>query len=631
MSEGPNSDGRGHPQSRSVPELFEGQALQSPDAVALLFHDRELTYRELNQKANRIAHRLRRLGVKRGSRVGLCIERSPELVSGILGILKVGAAYVPLDPDYPEQRFAFMMEDSGVSLVLSHVSTARCIDPFRGKITELCVDSQVENLEDESSENEPSDATAEDLAYVMYTSGSTGNPKGVMVTHRAITRLVRNTDYCDFGVDQIFLLLAPISFDASTFEVWGPLLNGARLAIMPPGAPSLDELGAAIRRHGVTTLWLTAGLFHLMVDHRPQDLRGIRQLLAGGDVLSPRHVERALAALDGGTVINGYGPTESTTFACCFRMTADYQVSGSIPIGQPISSTQVHILDSMLRAVPTGVSGELFIGGDGLALGYLNQPELTRERFIADPFSTEPGARLYRTGDRARQRADGNIEFLGRLDRQVKIAGYRIEPGEIEAILAEHPLIRQAVVDATEDPSGQKRLAAYFVPVNSGGLDVEELKRFVVDRLPAFMIPSSFTALEQLPLSPNGKVDRALLAEARRVDRPEGSSVPPGTPLEQTIARVWSTVLHRLVGLNDNFFDLGGSSLQLIEVHSELQRVLASELPITDLFEFSTVRALAGRINGVEARGPALAAARERGRRQKDLLVRQRQTRGIHA
>jgi len=627
MGDEHNNNGTDDLFSRSVSELFEEQVDDSPDSLAVVFNNGGVTYRQLNQRANQIARRLRRLGVTRGSLVGLCMDRAANLIAGLLGILKSGAAYVPLDPEYPERRLAFMISDSGVRLVLSQASTSEKLRPFRGQLRELRLDTELDTW-DESPENLEVDLSGDDLAYVMYTSGSTGNPKGVMIPHRGIVRLVRNTGYCDFGPDQTFLLLAPISFDASTFEIWGPLLNGARLAIMRPGTPALDELGSAIRRYGVTTLWLTASLFHLMVDRRPEDLRSLRQLVAGGDVLSPTHVRTALAVLDDGVVINGYGPTESTTFACCYRMAKGYEVAGSIPIGQPISHTFAYVLDERLQPLPPGVPGELFIGGAGLALGYLNQPELTRERFIPNPFSGESSARLYRTGDRVRLRSDRNMEFLGRVDHQVKISGHRIELEEVEATLRLYYQVRQAVAVAADDSSGQKRLVAHLLPSVPGCLDTEALKRFLADRLPSFMIPSAFVEVDEFPLSPNGKVDRIALALTGRADQSKEGRSPRGTDLEESIASTWSKVLDRAVGLDDNFFDLGGDSLQLIEVHSELQETLGSEFSMMDLFEYTTIRTLAGRLSGIGAKSPALALARERGRKQKEVFARQRQARG---
>ncbi len=613
--------------SRSVPGLFEDQVRDSPESLALVFDGGDLTYHALNQRANRLARHLQRLGIGRGSLVGLCVDRGPDLLAGLLAILKAGAAYVPLDPEYPEMRLAFMIADSGIRLVLSQGSTSERLDPFREQIQELRLDTEA-GPRDESAEDLGIEVSGDDLAYVIYTSGSTGQPKGVMIPHRGIVRLVRDTDYCDFGPDQTFLLMAPISFDASTFEIWGPLLGGGRLAIMAPGAPALDEIGSAIRRHGVTTLWLTAGLFHLMVDRRPEDLSTLRQLVAGGDVLSPEHVRRALSALEAGVVINGYGPTESTTFACCYRMARGSAIDGSVPIGRPIANTSLYVLDEKLQPVPPGVTGELFIGGAGLALGYLNQPELTRERFIAHPFHGDPSARLYRTGDRVRVRPDRNIEFLGRIDHQVKISGHRIELEEIEATLRQHERIKQSVVVASEEAGGQKRLHAFYTLSDHGCLDGEEMRRFLAGRLPTFMVPSTFAEVDQLPLSPNGKVDRAALALKGRANPARPRPPSRATELEEEIAKTWSGVLNCTVGLDDNFFDLGGDSLQVIEVHAELQEKLGLELSMMDLFEFTTIRTLASHLTGIGARLPALSVAQERGRKQKEMLSRQRYARG---
>jgi amino acid adenylation domain-containing protein len=450
--------GREYPRTRTIHGLFEEQAALRPEAVAVLFAEQALRYGELNARANRLAHRLRRLGVGRGSLVGLCLRRCPEVAVALLGILKAGAAYVPLDPHYPDERLAFLLRDTAARVVLLHPPTRDRLRPVLERAGARGVDVAEAGGGPGPDGNPEGGATADDLAYVMYTSGSTGSPKGVLVGHRAVVRLVRGTDYCHFGPDEVFLQLAPLSFDASTFEVWGPLLNGGRLAVMPPGPPALDELGAAIRRHGVTTLWLTAGLFHLMVEQRPAELAPLRQLVAGGDVLSAAHVNRALEALADGVVVNGYGPTESTTFACCFRMGKGYRAGQAVPIGRPIANTTAYVLDEGRRPVPVGVAGELYLGGDGLAHGYLNNPGLTRERFVPDPFSAEPGARLYRTGDRVRWRGDGNLEFLGRFDSQVKFLGHRIEPGEIEATILQHPVVSQAAVVAHLSPRGEKQL-----------------------------------------------------------------------------------------------------------------------------------------------------------------------------
>jgi amino acid adenylation domain-containing protein len=532
--------GSDYPRDKTIQALFEEQVGLNPQAPAIEFEDRRLSYGALNEQANRVAHRLLRLGVGRQTFVGLCMERSPETIVGILAILKAGGVYVPLDPDYPDERLSFMIRDSGTRLIVAHRPTAGRLAPSLRQAEVCWIDSSETATADDVATDPEVAAEADDLAYVMYTSGSTGTPKGVMIPHRGVVRLVRNTNYCQFGSHEVFLQLAPISFDASTFEIWGALLNGARLAILPPRSTGFDELGTAIRRHGVTTLWLTAGLFHRMVDQRVEDLRPLRQLLAGGDVLSAPHVQKALDSLDECAIINGYGPTESTTFACCFRMRKGERTGDSIPIGRPISNTTVHVLDEARSPVPVGSPGELWIGGDGLAHGYLNQSELTRQKFVPDPFSTEPGARLYRTGDQVRVRADGLIEFLGRIDNQVKISGHRVEPGEIEAALARHPAIRQSVVVAEAGQHGDKRLVAYVVTSNPREVDVVELKDFLSRRLPSYMVPSAFMPIESMPLSPNGKVDRSALhpAKPHEFGPPDcRASKPPLTDLEQVAHR----------------------------------------------------------------------------------------------
>ncbi len=416
-----------YPRDRCVHELFEEQAALHGDSVAIVANGHTLTYRQLNEQANAWACRLMEQGIGLETPVGLCVDRSPEMIVGMLAILKAGGAYVPLDAALPEERLRLLVHDTRTRVVFVHKR-------FAERLTGLC--SHILYLDDTLpglADNPRRGATAEHLAYVMYTSGSTGRPKGVAVVHRGIVRLVRNTNYAKFDAEQVFLQLAPFSFDASTLEIWGPLLNGGRLVIPPSGMPSLADLSAMIRRHGVTTLWLTAGLFHQIVSEDIALLDPVQQVLAGGDVLSVPHVRRVLERRDGGGLINGYGPTESTTFACCCRLETPHDLRQTVPIGRPIANTSVYILDRHLQPVPMGVAGEVYIGGDGLARGYVNQPGLTAEAFIPNPFARRDGERLYRTGDLARWLSDGRIEFLGRGDLQVKIRGYRIEPGEVEA------------------------------------------------------------------------------------------------------------------------------------------------------------------------------------------------------
>jgi amino acid adenylation domain-containing protein len=435
------------------------------------------------------------------------------------------------------------------------------------------------------------------LAYLIYTSGSTGVPKGVGVSQRAVARLVLGTNYVRLsGADWIAQASTP-SFDAATFEIWGALLHGARLVVFPPGALSLAEVGGEVRRSGVTVLWLTAGLFHQMVESRLDDLAGVRQLLAGGDVLSSDHVSRIRQAFPECRLINGYGPTEGTTFTTCYSI-GELDLVGPVPVGRPISNSTVVVLDRAMRPVPIGVAGELCAGGLGLARGYWGDPARTAERFVPSVEENSPGARLYRTGDRARLRADGRIDFLGRLDRQVKIRGFRIEPGEVEAALASHPGLLAAAVDARPEPGGGKRLVAWIVG-KAGEVPAAELRRFLLEKLPEPSVPAAFVFLPELPLTPQGKVDRRALPEPGNVfaGEPVGEWIAPRTPFEEVLAAIWAEVLGReRVGVTEDFFDLGGHSLLATRVATRARAAFGVDLPLRELFEAPTVAALAARI-----------------------------------
>jgi amino acid adenylation domain-containing protein len=610
-----------YPRAASVSTIFEGVAKEHPDAVALIQGPIRLTYKELNTRANGLGRRLREAGVKPETLVACCFERSIEMIVAILAVLKAGGAYVPLDPAYPKARLDLILEDMGRPLILTHKSLASSILAEHSSRI-LLFDEAESFLSSEPEQNLEAAAGPKNLAYVMYTSGSTGRPKGVAVEHRGIVRLVRGANYCHFGPDETFLQFAPISFDASTFEIWGALLNGSPLVLMPPKSTSLEDLVRAIRKHSVTTLWLTAGLFHLMVEEHPDGLGTLRQLLAGGDVLSPRHVRLFLERAPNTTLINGYGPTENTTFTCCHVMRAGDSFPNSIPIGKPISNTRVYLLDESMNPVSAGDVGELYAAGDGVARGYLNDPDGTAAKFLLDPFTEEPNQRMYRTGDLARWRPDGIIEFLGRADNQVKILGHRIEPAEIEAVLERHGQVKQTCVVARVE-NGSKRLAAYFVP-SSSGPTVEELRDFATSQLPQHMVPAFFVKLSALPLSDNGKVDRAALSKLETApNQPPSTPSVPASELERTLVQLWQRVLKvSTAGLDDNFFDLGGDSLLLVAVHSNLQKTLQTEIPVTDLFEFPTIRALVKHLGEAKSTSPKLADAQERARRQREAFVR---------
>jgi aspartate racemase len=613
-----------YPREKTIAQLFEEIAALYPDKVAVVSGSGRLSYSELNARANYVAKKLRHLGVGPETMVGCCIERSTEMIIAFVAILKAGGAYVPLDASYPRERLDYMLAETCMPVVLSQRSLTATFGNHN--IPVIGVDEIAASGAALDAKNPEFVGTATNLAYVIYTSGSTGQPKGVMVENRAVVRLVRSTNFCNFGSEEVFLQFAPVSFDASTFEIWGPLLNGGTLVLMPPQAASLEDIGRTIREHGVTTVWLTSGLFNVMVEQRIDDLRPVRQLLAGGDVLSSRHVRKVLDALPDCTVINGYGPTENTTFTCCHVMQRGDPVPESVPIGKPISNTRVYIFDEKLHPVPPHTTGELYAGGDGVARGYLKDSGRTAEKFLPDPFSDEPNARMYRTGDLARWRDDGVVEFLGRIDSQVKIHGYRIEPGEIEIVLRTHPIINQACVMSHADENGSKHLVAYFTTVDNREIVGKEMKQFLSGKVPAHMVPALFVRLESLPLSPNGKVDRAALPAPVFAKEELPAVGNAATDLEGQIADVWKRVL-RLdrVGLDDNFFDLGGDSLLLLAVHSNLQKGLQLEIPIMDLFEFTTVRMLASRLSKPPSTVSSLSDVQQQAQKQRDVFARERE------
>ncbi|MGI9089258.1 MAG: non-ribosomal peptide synthetase [Chthoniobacterales bacterium] len=595
-----NQTAREYPRDKSVHQLFAEQAAATPDAVAVLTGEMSLTYRELNEKADQLAGHLRDAGVNVGDLVGLNLERSIELVIGVLGILKAGAAYWAIEEKLPDERMRMLVAEARPRLILARKSSA---DRLAGLIENVATEARVAAIDDLLGQKnfgqhaEPI-VRADDVAYVTFTSGSTGRPKGVRVRHRGVVRLVKNANYVSLDASETILQMAPFSFDASTFELWGALLNGGRAVLMPPGQPSIAEIGAAIREHEITTIWLTAGLFHLMVDKRLSDLKSLRQFLAGGDVLSPEHVREARRVLPNCRIINGYGPTENTTFTCCYSVADNDNLDPSVPIGRPISNTQVYVLDGSLQPVPIGIEGELFAGGDGVALDYLGQPQLTAERFIPDPFSTLAGARLYRTGDRVRWRADGNLEFRGRLDSEIKIRGYRVDPREIETRLLDCAGIREAAVVVRRDESAEKILVAYVVLDEGTNLPVEGLRDHARNCLPDYMVPAAFVVLVELPLLPNGKINRhALPTPPRLEERAPNEQNQPLSLLEVELTRIWQSLFGRNhIGRQDNFFALGGHSLLAARLIAEVAERLGCKLPIATLFHAPTIETLSRRL-----------------------------------
>lgn len=580
---------------RCIHELFERQAEQRPDAVALEFDERRVTYGDLNRRANQLAHYLQARGVGPETLVAVCLERSVEMVVALLGILKAGGAYVPLDLGDPEERRAVILRDTNAPLVLT-IAALRDLCGT-GPATIVCLDTGWSAIEQASTCNLTSGTTPESLAYVMFTSGSTGVPKGVSVIHRGVVRLFVGTSYARFGPDEKILHASPVGFDVSTFEIWGALVHGACLVLLPARKQSLVELGRELQHRRITMAWFTADLFHQMVDHQLPALRAVPQVLAGGDVVSVSHVRKFFQMPGSGTLTNGYGPTENTTFTCCHVMKDAEGLGESVPIGRPIANTQVYVLDRHQRPVPIGVAGELYAGGAGLARGYWNRPDLTAAAFIDTPFAGAMSSRLYRTGDRVRYRPDGQLEFLGRSDRQVKIRGFRIELEAVEAALATHPAVHEVAVVAREDPSAGKRLVAY-VAGPAASLSTTELRQHVARTMPGYAVPSTFVFLDHLPVNARGKIDLAALP-AVDGERPniDTSFVGPRNSLEEQIAGVWRQVLKlERVGVHDDFFDLGGHSLLAVQVMAHIETLFGRSLTLAILFEASTIAQLAQRI-----------------------------------
>ncbi|MEU7382804.1 amino acid adenylation domain-containing protein [Streptomyces sp. NPDC042207] len=558
-----------------LPELFASRVRATPDAVAVVCGSTTLTYAELDARANRLAHALIGQGVRPETAVAVLLERSPELVVALLAIVKAGGAYVPLDPRFPSSRVDLIVRETGAALVLTEeVLTA--LNQAEARTT----DPQVH-------------CNPEQLAYVMYTSGSTGQPKGIGVTHHDVADLALAPCWSG-GAHERVPLLSPTAFDASTYEFWVPLLGGGRIVVAPPGQLDTQALRQVVADNEVTGLWLTAGFFRLVAEEQPDAFAGVREVWTGGDVVSATAVARVMEACPGIRVVNGYGPTETTTFAAHHRMTAPPDTTRGVPIGLPMANTRLHVLDTGLRLVPPGVVGELYIAGTGLARGYTGRPGMTAERFVADPFGPA-GSRMYRTGDLVRRSADGTLEFTGRADDQVKLRGFRIEPGEVEAVLAGCPGIAQTAVVVREDRPGDKRLVAYLVPAPGSAPDPADLSERLRRALPEYMVPSTFVPLGSLPLTRNGKLDRAALPA------PEyGASGPgrgPRDPREQLLCGLFAEVLGReRVGIDEGFFDLGGHSLLAARLVSRIRETMGVGLGLRALFEAPTVAGLSERL-----------------------------------
>ena len=593
-----NDNATDYPRRQCIHELFEARVREHPDTVAVVFGGESLTYGELNARANQLAHCLRRYNLEPGAPVAICMERSARMVVGFLAILKAGGAYVPMDPLYPRARLEFMLDDARASVLLTQQGLLRHL-PHRG-VNTICLDADMGEIQRQSLENMPNNATPENVAYIIYTSGSTGQPKGVAVPHRAVNRLVCKTNYIELDASDRIAQVSNISFDAATFEIWGALLNGGQLrGIATDIALSPKDFARELREQGITAMFLTSALFSQLAAEVPGAFATLRTLLAGGEALDPKWVRSVLKEHPRLRLLNGYGPTENTTFTCCALLRDFPEGAPSVPIGRPISNTQVYILDAHLNPAPIGAPGELCAGGDGLARGYWNRPELTAEKFILHQFSPGgPCHHLYRTGDRARYLPDGNIEFLGRIDTQVKIRGYRVELGEIEAVLGRHAGVRECAVQACGSDAGQNRLVAYFVAESKRAPRTSQLRTFLADQLPEYMAPSAFVRLEALPLTSNGKVDRRALPEPDH-GRPslEKKYVPPRDAVEMELTRIWEEVLGiEPIGIEDQFFDLGGHSLLAVRVAARIEKTFGRKLPLAAIFMAPTIKRLAAAI-----------------------------------
>ncbi|HEX8274724.1 MAG TPA: amino acid adenylation domain-containing protein, partial [Longimicrobiaceae bacterium] len=589
---------------RTMHALVAAHAARAPDAAALVWGGERVGYAGLVRRAARLANHLRGLGVGPESRVGVCLERSPEMVVALLAILQAGGAYVPLDPAYPRERLAFMLADCGASaLVTLEPLLERCPRPAGATV---CLDRDAAAIAAGSGAPPAVEVSPEGLAFIVYTSGSTGEPKGTEVPHRAVPGVFLGVDYARFDAGETHLQHSSTSWDALVLELWGALLTGGTCVLYPGRTSEPGLLGEQVREHGVTTLWLTSAYFNLVVDTCPEVLAGVRQVMTGGDAVSAAHLRRARELYPELRLVNGYGPSECTVFATCWVLPSDF-AGATVPIGRPVGDRRVHLLDAAGEPVPVGVPGELYVGGPAVGRGYRNRPELTAAKFVPDPFSAEPGARLYRTGDLARWRADGTLEFVGRADFQVKIRGFRVEPGEVEAVLAGHPEVREAAVVVREDAGGERRLVAYAVPEAGAEPTAEGLRAWLGERLPEYMVPAAAVLLESMPLTPNGKTDRRALP-APEWGAAERAYVAPRGEVEEILCGIWSTVLGvERVGVADDFFALGGHSLLAARVVSRAVAALGVEIPLRALFEAPTVAGLAERVEALRRAGlPAL-------------------------
>jgi amino acid adenylation domain-containing protein len=594
------------PEKWCIHQLFESRVEKSPDALAVVLERKQLTYRELNERANRLAHHLIGMGAGPEMLVGICMERSVEMIVGLLAILKSGAAYVPLDPSYPKERLAFIIEDSQLPLLVTEKKLVNSLPPHQAGV--VCIDSEKDAISSQIKENPKTDVTPDNLAYVIYTSGSTGKPKGVLINHYNVARLFESTQsWFNFDENDVWTLFHSYAFDFSVWEIWGALLYGGRLVVVPYWTSrSPEAFYDLLCREQVTVLNQTPSAFRQLI--RAEESLGAREdlnlrlVIFGGEALELRTLQPWFErhGEEQPRLVNMYGITETTVHVTYRPITiSDLAAAKGSVIGIPIPDLKIHILDQNLQPVPVGVAGEIHVGGMGLGRGYLNRPDLSRERFIADPFSDEPGERLYRSGDLGRYLADGDIEYLGRIDNQVKVRGFRIELGEIESALAEHPGLRESAVVMREDRPGDRRLVAYLVSKQQPVPSISELRNFLKERMPEYMIPSAFVFLERLPLNNNGKLDRRALPspEGERPDI-ESAQVAPRNRLEKLLSGIWQEVLGiDNIGIHDNFFDLGGDSIKGAILINKLQERLKEIVHVVVIFDAPNIADLAEYLN----------------------------------
>ncbi len=594
----------------TVPECFQIPATEKPGFFAVRSGAERLTYAGLDARADALCGRLAAAGIAKGAFAGILLDRSISTITSFLAVLKAGGAFVPLDPSSPAQGILDIVQRHKLTCIVSNAATLRRFPQLAAVVPVIDVDA-ASSPGPAGRGGEAAKAAGADPACVMFTSGSTGEPKGVVIPHRAIVRLVKNPGYMQFSDDQIFLQASPLTFDASIFEIWGALLNGAELVIPDAGLLSLDVIAAAIEKQGVTTLFLTSGLFNLMIDQRPAPLRKLRYLVSGGDVMSPAHVAKAARLLNSGHFISVYGPTENTTFTTTFTAPPDLSADAPVPIGWPVAATTLRILDEEMRPVPEGSAGQLYAGGDGLALGYLNAPNLTQQKFIADPFAQDPEQRLYRTGDLVRRDETGLLHFLGRMDNQIKVNGHRIEPEHVETVLRRHLPVTDIAVVACALTNGAKHLVAFVIPLPGASLSGAAFRDAASRYLPPHMIPARLETIDAFPLTQTGKIDRLTLSRQAAGTRAQNLAKPQfAAPAEAILIDLWRHHLQlETVDVDQNFFDLGGSSLQLLGVHADIERLFPGRISIQDLFDLPTIRLLHGRLSGAPAADTTAQAA----------------------